>query len=1569
MPTPTDTTWLFSDPGFRYLSRDRQAALLADYDPDFAAKSPGDRVLWLGERVPANYDPPEGRMARAAYSGLQASAAAGGRLAANLFDLIGARRVGGHLAARSDMLAGLAAEHQAEEVPEILARVGGALPLGIATAVAASSAAGPVAGFAGLGVLGAAHKGPWEILKEGGIGAALGALFPATRALSRPERAAILGAAGTAATPGELPPAERLTEGAVFGALGAIPAAHPRPAVVPEGRVAPEAERVPIAARRAVAEAEATERPSPAEEAKALAEGRPAAPPAPLYSEAQALGELRATYELRDPGGDVIAELPRLPELPAQAERLADREPFTLPESLEEPWNARTARPEQLRGIPMEAPENAAEANVAGYIAGPNWQGAMRVDPARPLPSVLSKLVGRKEPFLPLLRAFGIPLREGPLRGVPATKRRDLLGYARVVGAEQNVPGKRPVKGPAIHPAERFPFRGGGRVKTYGDFNTIPHEFAHLLADKYPVFRETYAPAAWKDHLTKWLAGNRGGSLNDYFASADQAGLPWVRELHSLSYDVRSIEEGFAEYNRLWYTQPDKAHAFAPEFTARFEAAKERLPKKQRQAMDQARETMQAYRTQGALAGLYKAVGPEGETEMQVLWGADPSLKNLRHDPRAVWDYLRHRFRQGWVDDFDTLAKAQREVFGESNPELGQSLEDGFRHLRSVGEITRRMVEWGAPHWRSDGSVGAAIDRGGSLPIEAFDRIFSSEAERLRFGAYWTARQALELRTQAIDKVTGRVRRATAQERAAPVEYGMTRESRLSDQNIKAGIDLADQEPIPTPTGKRPRADVYAEAEKILKGFRDDVNEFSVQSGTLSSRQIADFERWRPDYLFGFFREMEAPRLGDAGKPDPLAAASGYYKLRGSTRNLRDWLRNWTDTYSRIVALGFENKAKLDLVDAFRQHGEGFPGRFLEKIEPSANVIRVKLDTFKDAAAKELSRIHGVPKKIARAIVDQAMPDQAAATRIALFVGNGRPFGDNVLTVLRGGEPEYYQIDPMLGRSFAAIHRHYSLLEHRPIRWWAASRRWFQKIITSTPGFAFFSNPVRDVQTSFLNRRTTGSHLTSAMRALQTIVREDASFRDFTLNGGGGGTLREPPELLARRLRLHAARTGHDPQRYLLTAVDTLHFVKLLDRAGHALELVQRKAEFDRARSQGFSPKRAGIMAREVSVDFTRGGDHPLARFLMDVVPFLRARTAGLDRAYRSVLTDPNGKAITALKITAGIGLSAALYELWRRLDPEGFDRDPDWHKYVYYGIPVPVGVKPDGKPDVQLFYLPRAQELAPFERSFEMMLDRMYDSDDPYEKNLAAEIGKIMLAQTGIDLESPLPFPIPVGAHIVAEQALNKNLLTGAPIESELDPKAPWLRARPSTGAWLRDLAKQTESPVSPARADAVLNGVFGEWYRIFSRTLDRALYPGVEPHIDDLPILSRLMTRPGKYDRNQQLFFERYRIAEEIRGTVRELLEQGEIERARQLQTDPVQATKAAMLSPFAHTRRSIDKLNDQIRAIEEGRLSRSKSPREKRDEIDRLTKARNELYAEMVRYSNRAVRQAERAAGGSR
>ncbi len=197
-------------------------------------------------------------------------------------------------------------------------------------------------------------------------------------------------------------------------------------------------------------------------------------------------------------------------------------------------------------------------------------------------PRTDGKPLRREDVIGPLLKAFDVPLYQGRIKG------KARLGFFR-------------------HNVEEV------RIKKANDLEVVTHEMAHLLDSRVPEIKQAYRSKAFR------------------------------KEMQDVSYDKTKLHEGFAEFVRLWTTQPQEAYARAPNFAAWFDdfvAKSEYGP-----ALRHSQEQAQAWLTQDALDRARSKIGGD---------------KDVNEHLSGHWG----NFRQSATDDLHGIYRMERQLEG-----------------------------------------------------------------------------------------------------------------------------------------------------------------------------------------------------------------------------------------------------------------------------------------------------------------------------------------------------------------------------------------------------------------------------------------------------------------------------------------------------------------------------------------------------------------------------------------------------------------------------------------------------------------------------------------------------------------------------------------------------------------------------------------------------------------------------------------------------------------------------------------------------------------------------------------
>lgn len=289
--------------------------------------------------------------------------------------------------------------------------------------------------------------------------------------------------------------------------------------------------------------------------------------------------------------------------------------------------------PATVRPARVASPEAAAD--TARMMPGSRYVGM--IDDAIDLPPGIGpdaprtgKPIRREDVLRPFLKALDVPLYQGRVKG------KSTLGFY-------------------------LPQKEAVRVKNKSDLEVAAHELAHLIDDR--VFKGF---SGRKESTRPWL---KGPNAREYAA-----------ELKEISYDHNKVYEGFAEFVRLWMTQPEKAMAAAPKFARWWDEFVQRH--EYGPAIRDAQKGMQSWFNQDALSRAASKIG-----EAPPVTG----LTVTRGD----------QIRQSIWDDFHGIYRMERELLGSIEP---AGPYETARLTRGAAGVVEGALKFGYPVVKPDGS-------------------------------------------------------------------------------------------------------------------------------------------------------------------------------------------------------------------------------------------------------------------------------------------------------------------------------------------------------------------------------------------------------------------------------------------------------------------------------------------------------------------------------------------------------------------------------------------------------------------------------------------------------------------------------------------------------------------------------------------------------------------------------------------------------------------------------------------------------------------------------------------------
>lgn len=385
-----------------------------------------------------------------------------------------------------------------------------------------------------------------------------------------------------------------------------------------------------------------------------------------------------------------------------------------------------------------EAVEAEAEQQMQQMQAGEQYKGFITGEEILKRQREFPKdtVIRREQILKPLMEDLGVPLYQGRVR-----RGKNVVGYYKR--------GKEEV-----------------RVRNRNDLEVTAHEIAHLLDDRDAMFRKGYRRKEFR------------------------------KEIKGVSYDVKSLSEGFAEFMRLFLTQETEAVERAPKFYDWFTNTIKGT--EYETTLLRAQQGMHDWFEQGALQQFKSKLG---------------------EPPQPVWqrfrDYIRNWRDKSISNVFDALhgvKLAEKELRG-SLGDADISPYKSFRLLSGVRMAIRAVYEHGTIGWRDNGDIKFTGD--------GLRHVFEDVSDQMEdVLTYFAGRRAAELMKQGREKLFTKVQ-------------------------IDAALNLGKQNPA------------FVQAFERWQAFNSRILDFAQQSGLISKDTRKQLDDMGKDYV-PFYRVVES---------------------------------------------------------------------------------------------------------------------------------------------------------------------------------------------------------------------------------------------------------------------------------------------------------------------------------------------------------------------------------------------------------------------------------------------------------------------------------------------------------------------------------------------------------------------------------------------------------------------------------------------------------------------------------------------------------------------------------------
>jgi hypothetical protein len=928
-----------------------------------------------------------------------------------------------------------------------------------------------------------------------------------------------------------------------------------------------------------------------------------------------------------------------------------------------------------------------------------------------------------------------------------------------------------------------------------------------------------------------------------------------AQELEPLAYaghaKGQTLREGFAEFMRIFATNPAHAATVAPNFDAALRGFLARERPDMLQALGDAAAAWRAWMDQPSADAVASTI--VSSTTPKRLAGLRKDLDRYGLG-RTIAEWLSGAYSR-MFDDLHPIARAVNGLARLYRENTGKPL--GIEVASDPYKLARlSRGAWNAGHLDITGGV---VPYRGTEPQSASLRDalitalgkpnvlsgWDDEAVR-RFGAYLWSRRALG-------------------------EW----------DRFDAGL-------IPNPPDKLTRADHemnVRESEQAFPGFSAaaqmiyDWNRAlwtkKRDAGLITDEQWAEGLKIR-DYVPGlraFDQEGDAPGgIGGRGAQDGKAGFVRHF--RGSRRDVINPVESlMADAYETAMAIARNDVIKY-LDRLARLAGPG-AGAFAEPI-PSHRLAVTMVDPLE--AAESAARAAGMSKPdivVLRDAIEAAVGDKRAAIFRPAVINEK---GEAIAFWRDGGELKALRLaDGEFGRQmYAALT---TMTRHEKDIWielLAKPAAVLRLGVTSAPEF-WLANLIRDQATAMIYYGRPLARLAGTARGMWEEVMGREVARAYNRAGGimGGANVSAVTDMRVRHDLNALARKGWLTER--LTSLKGLLEITELSETGMRLGLF--RTFFDEAKGRGLSDLEAQIEAAYRArdhLDFSRHGSAMTG--LARLVPFLNAALQGTDKTvrhmiapfFREALTDADRAArqqaamawarLGAVTV-AGMGIHALMSQIdeYNDLSPE--TRGTHW--MIRWGA--------------KWFAVPKPFELAAIINLGEAAYDAVARRDPRWAANYLEGL-----------MSAAMPPDVMEGNPLVRsayEARTGTDIQTGAPlVPEELRGMEPFLQFTARTSELSKALGRAINR--SPVVIDHMITNFTGSIGRSVLAMYDYALSDKPLPGWDDMAITRRFIKDGSRGSQSTRAFWDlvstRTGKLEGARRSYQALVEAGDAARA---------------------------------------------------------------------------------------
>ena len=717
--------------------------------------------------------------------------------------------------------------------------------------------------------------------------------------------------------------------------------------------------------------------------------------------------------------------------------------------------------------------------------------------------------------------------------------------------------------------------------------------------------------------------------------------VPFKNEMVALTQvlgikDPNKMSEGFAEFSRLYMTDPALARQTAPTFYPWFEARLSTMPVLEA-AVQTFRDEVVRLRAKNPIERIRAGFAFERGGRTAVA------------PPKTLGEQFRYGMRR-LITDYWNRAVPLREVVEAIDPtgNLLAATEDPHKRYKTLGA---RIAAVGGSFIKK-GIVDAQTGR--VLPgSKGYYDIVKPVAEHQEdYTIYEVIRKIQDLETSALP-----------QHRSAAENLMKLFDVTAADL-IQARQDLEGQYPH------------FAGVLGELQTFNDGVLQYLIDTGQYSQKAI-DTIRDSRDIYVPLGRLMDQGEAG-AGS-DAFMTGRPLRRIRGTSQRivLPTLVERARQIYT-IVGAAERNLVAAKLADALESAGAAgqMLGTYMDKVPTPVSVTTTQIGAFRDAIQAAFIQAGGDP-----AVFDQV----DWSTLVQIFQPDLSNLKRNQLIIWRNGEAEVWQVyDQAMMLALRQMDRSMVRPWVDAMGWGAsvlfkmatAPVRWLHGGVVHAPDFvvAHLTRQVQEeaAQGYFMPRFIAG-----------TIGKDIEEIKRRWRSGGGQVFHFVSLDSQSIQRNLDDLRFGHwyeggvrrSARELFAKFDDVTRWFDQAGRVGVARTVIEHPRPVDVLEGELSVNIDAAFKAREAGGDYEQAGNSVFWRFFSSTIPFVRAAQTHIYRTNRNFKEafdavrrrEWENPKVRGILITGGAMLLLEMLSYLYLADDVRWKQTEDWEKSLYY--------------------------------------------------------------------------------------------------------------------------------------------------------------------------------------------------------------------------------------------------------------------------------------------------------------